>query len=89
MVLEKIISGKTGEGVPRCIAGRRSCPPEDVGGVWGYEEFLKAYTNKTHPEHEEFVEWAGDYFDPERFDPLEVNEALSEEGAQHSRCGLG
>ena len=27
---------------PLCLEGARSCPPEDVGGVGGYEEFLEA-----------------------------------------------
>lgn len=78
VVLEKIVDDTAGVSVPRCIAGRRGCPPEDVGGIWGYEEFLTAYIDKTHPEHDEYVEWAGEYFDPERFDPLEVNEILAE-----------
>ena len=79
IVLEKILPYKPGETVPKCIAGRRGCPPEDVGGVWGYKEFLEAYKDKTHPEHGEMVEWAGEYFDPERFDPAEINEIFSDE----------
>ncbi len=79
IVLEKILSYRAGERVPKCISGRRGCPPEDVGGIWGYKEFLEAYNDKKHPEHEEMVEWAGDYFDPERFDLAEVNEILSAE----------
>lgn len=26
----------------RCLAGERACPPQDVGGAHGYEEFLRA-----------------------------------------------
>ena len=37
---------------PICLTGKRACPPEDVGGVWGYEECLSALQNKNHPEHE-------------------------------------
>jgi len=76
VTLEKIIDATLGQTVPKCITGRRGCPPEDVGGIWGYEEFLKAYTDRNHPEHQEYVEWAGAYFDPERFDPAEANEIL-------------
>jgi len=76
IILEKILPYKPGEKELKCIGGRRGCPPEDVGGPWGYEEFLKVYRDKTHPEHEEMREWAGDYFDPERFDPAEVNKIL-------------
>jgi len=45
-------------------AGRRACPPDDVGVVWGYEDFLKALRDPSHPDHEEMAEWAGDGFDP-------------------------
>jgi hypothetical protein len=76
VVLETIIDSTPDETVPRCMTGRRGCPPEDVGGIWGYEEFLQAYSDESHPEHEDFVQWAGEYFDPERFDLLEVNEIL-------------
>ena len=61
---------------PVCIAGRRACPPEDVGGVGGYELFLEAIRNPRHPEHEEMLDWVGGSFDPEAFDLAEANEAL-------------
>ena len=43
---------------PACIAGKRACPPEDCGGIWGYEEFLEAINNPDHEEHEEMLEWS-------------------------------
>jgi len=53
---------------PLCLEGARSCPPEDVGGVGGYEDFLEALANPKHECHEEFMEWGGN-FDAEEFDP--------------------
>ena len=44
---------------PRCVKGRRGCPPEDCGGPWGYQDFLEAVKNPEHSEHEEMLEWAG------------------------------
>ncbi|MEQ9586367.1 MAG: plasmid pRiA4b ORF-3 family protein [Parvibaculaceae bacterium] len=44
------------------ISGR--CPPEDVGGFPGYEEFLGAMANPKHPEHANLKEWYGGPFDP-------------------------
>jgi len=61
---------------PRCLTGKRACPPEDVGGVWGYREFLEAMRDPEHPEHDGYLEWAGSEFDPETFDLEEVNRAL-------------
>jgi hypothetical protein len=63
---------------PICIGGERACPPEDSGGAWGYLEKLEALKNRKDPDHEEIKEWMGD-FDPDYFDPNEVNENLQEE----------
>jgi hypothetical protein len=48
-----------------CIGGARARPPEDVGGVSGYEEFLTILANSKHPEHAETKRWCGGHFDPE------------------------
>lgn len=62
---------------PLCTAGERACPPEDVGGVPGYEEFLKIIGNPKHKEHRQSLLWAGGgAFDPEGFDLNAVNRAL-------------
>ena len=39
MTVVKILSPEQGVRYPRCISGQGACPPEDVGGPWGYEEF--------------------------------------------------
>lgn len=65
--LEKILPLDKDTDYPKCIAGKRSCPPEDCGGVWGYEDFLKIINNPDHEEYEEMIEWAGGAFDPEHF----------------------
>lgn len=49
---------------PRLLAASGRCPPEDVGGPWGYQEFLEALADPRHERHEEMVEWWGDSFDP-------------------------
>jgi hypothetical protein len=59
-----------------CIKGKGACPPEDVGGVWGYYNFLEALRDPDHPEHEMYLEWIGDEFDPQEFDLEETNEIL-------------
>ncbi len=79
IVLEKILPYQLDKVLPACLTGRRGCPPEDVGGVWGYVEFLRIYKAPKHPQHQEMVEWAGEYFDPEHFDPADVNEMFSKE----------
>ena len=61
----------------RDLAGERACPPEDVGGVPGYEQFLGAIKDPKHPQHEEYLEWIGGDFDPEAFDLDAINGVLS------------
>ncbi|QQS49610.1 MAG: plasmid pRiA4b ORF-3 family protein [Acidobacteriota bacterium] len=61
---------------PRCIDGAGACPPEDVGGVWGYKEFLEAIHNPDHTNHEQYLAWIGGSFDPERFSVGRVNRLL-------------
>lgn len=57
-----------GDAAARCVAGERACPPEDVGGARGYEQFLEAIADPDHEQHDELVEWWGGPFDPEHFD---------------------
>ncbi len=78
ITLEKILSFTKGKFLPECIKGKRGCPPEDIGGVWGYGDFLAKWSDDNHPEYEELREWAGNYFDPEIFDLSETNEILQE-----------
>jgi hypothetical protein len=82
--VEAIKQPAPGVSYPRCLAGERSCPPEDVGGIWGYEEFLEALSDEKHPERAAYVAWGGD-FDPERFDLDTVNERLSNLGPLATR----
>jgi hypothetical protein len=76
IVIEKVVPRTRGAQYPRCIEGARACPPEDCGGIYGYEEFLEAIANPKHERHEEFRDWIGGTFDPEAFDIGRVNEEL-------------
>ena len=76
LLVEKILPLDEGQRYPVCLTGKRACPPEDCGGVWGYASFLDALHDPKHPEHEEMREWIGDEFDPEVFALDEVNVAL-------------
>ena len=68
VVVEDVLPRVPGAIYPRCVGGRRKCPPEDVGGVWGYERFLSALADPTHEEHESYLIWVGGSYDPEGFD---------------------
>jgi len=71
--LEKIFPRDKNIDYPICTAGKRACPPEDVGGIGGYENFLKVISDPNHKEYEEMIEWVGGAFDPEYFDKDEIS----------------
>lgn len=71
--LEKILPRDENVDYPKCIAGKRACPPEDCGGIWGYENFLEIINDPDNEEYEDMIEWVGGEFDPEHFDVKEVS----------------
>ena len=36
--------------VPWCLGGAGACPPEDVGGIPGYQQMLEVLKKPRHPE---------------------------------------
>lgn len=69
---------------PRCVAGARACPPEDVGGIWGHHEvaaWLRAgapaddvpgpFDDAAHAHG-----WLPDGYDPDAFDTDEATAAM-------------
>jgi hypothetical protein len=76
LLIEKVLPYEQTKSYPVCIKGKRACPPEDVGGVWGYSAFLEAIQNPEHPEHEDYLEWIGGEIDPEAFDMEKINARL-------------
>ncbi|MDD5723159.1 MAG: plasmid pRiA4b ORF-3 family protein [Syntrophales bacterium] len=72
ITLEKIVAREEEVEYPVCIAGKNSCPPEDCGGTWGYQNFLEIIKNPDDEEYEEMLEWVGGEFDPEGFDIKDV-----------------
>ncbi len=74
--VERILPSDPGFKHPVCLGGSRACPPEDVGGVWGYATFLEAIGDPDHEEHESYLEWVAGEFDPEEFDLDGINREL-------------
>ena len=58
--------------------GKKACPPEDCGGVWGYSDFLDAIKDPKNEEHKSMLEWVGREFDSDAFDMKLINRKLKE-----------
>lgn len=63
-----------------CLDGANACPPEDVGGTWGYVELLEVLADPTHEDYKHYSSWAGKNYDPTKFDLAQVNASLQELG---------
>lgn len=57
---------------PLCLGGERACPPEDCGGVSGYENVVAVLADPEHADYQEMREWVGVEWSPERFNAAEV-----------------
>ena len=75
VALEQVTNSEPGSRYPRCLDGERACPPEDVGGVYGFADYVEAVTNPDHSEHDELLEWNGP-FDPAQFDATQATRRM-------------
>lgn len=83
--VERIAEAVPGLAYPRQTEARGRCPPEDVGGPWGYAEFLEAITDPKHERHAEVAEWIGGPFDPDVVEVEEHAQAVAALAKQWSR----
>jgi hypothetical protein len=70
---------------PRLIEASGRCPPEDVGGPWGYADMLVALADPKHERHAEIHEWLGEAFDPDVFDPVPLQAEVAALAKQWAR----
>lgn len=79
IVLE-VVERADGDG-PRCIDGAGRCPPEDVGGIPGYEELRRVLAGPDTEARAEMLEWLGlehpSQFDAGAFSLQEANDAIA------------
>jgi len=85
ITLEKLIPAEPDAAYPRLIAARRRCPPEDVGGPWGYAEYIAAIADPKHERHDELIDWRGPGFDPNDADEAGIGRRLDRLAARFNR----
>ena len=66
--IERLDDPKPGVLYPQLTEAKGRCPPECVGGPWGYAEFLDALKDPKHERHAEMIDWLGVEFDPAAVD---------------------
>lgn len=76
IVLEEVLNKENPQIYPLCIDGKNACPPEDCGGIGGYQNLLTILSNPAHQEYDEWIEWLGGEFDPKVINIEKVNEML-------------
>lgn len=74
--VETIAGPEPGATYPRLVDAKGRCPPEDVGGPPGYEEYLDAITDPKHERHKELIHWGG-AFDPNEVDTGQITKELA------------
>jgi hypothetical protein len=78
LLVEKALPVDDTTRYPVCLAGKRACPPENSGSLWGYYDKLEVMKHPEHPEYEHIREWLGGNWDPELFDLAKANKNLME-----------
>ena len=86
VLFEGCLTATEGKKYPICVEGERACPPEDVGGIFGYNEYLKIIGDPNHEQHEEMLEWRGK-FDPEKFDSKKASRKMQRGMAKGKDAG--
>ena len=76
ILFEGCLAKEKGDIYPLCLEGERACPPEDAGGVSGYQNLLEVLANPNHEEYWESREWVGEKFDPEHFDSILITQRM-------------
>jgi hypothetical protein len=77
LVIEERTTAADGALYPACVAGEGACPPEDCGGSYGFAELKALLAGPPSTEREEMLEWAGDEYDPSRFDLAAASAAVA------------
>jgi len=75
--IEKLLPADPAASYPRFIDGAMHCPPEDVGGIPGFYDFLDALADPKHPDHADRLDWYGGTFDPADLGDDRIRKALA------------
>jgi hypothetical protein len=75
IVLEKRLPVDPNLKYPACLGGERACPPEDIGGIYRFNELLEAFQDPAHERHDEMLDWVGEDWHPDAFSSMPSTKA--------------
>jgi Plasmid pRiA4b ORF-3-like protein len=78
LTLEAVTAPDPETDYPLLIEAVGACPPDDVGGVGGYRQFVAAMTDPDAPDHKRLRRWYGRPFDPDHVDVPMIRQRLTE-----------
>lgn len=84
--IEYVVAPESGTVYPRLVEAVGRCPPEDIGGPPGYEEFLAAIRDPRHERHAEITEWHSADFDPAVVDVDKIQRVFAALARRWSRA---
>ena len=58
-----IVKPKPDQIYPKLVAAKEFCPPDDIGGIWQYNQCLKILKDPKHQDYEDVIEWFPEDFD--------------------------
>lgn len=70
--VEKILGAEEGLAYPVLLAGKRACPPEDIGGIPNFLHLLEVLKDPKDADYEEFSDLLDEEYDPARFGKEEI-----------------
>lgn len=83
--IETIAAADPGLDYPRFIDGERHAPPEDVGGIPGFAQFLAAMANPRHPERKRLLRWYGRAFNPDDIGLPDITDRIGKIARRRAR----
>jgi hypothetical protein len=81
ITLEQVVKSKKFQAT--YLEGNGERPPEDVGGAWGFEEYLRIMENEKDPRHNDMKAWAENQKE-RQLSPEKINQRLKHVISGHS-----
>jgi hypothetical protein len=78
ITIELLVAAAPKAKYPRYVDGARAAPPEDVGGLPGFEQFVKTIVTGSVRAKRDMLDWLGGPYDPATVDGKQIEAELAE-----------